>query len=112
MSAGASCTPANARPRFAFYSELFGWTKGDAIDMGPMGIYQIFAIGGAPSGGMMTKTPEIPHPFWLYYFNVEGIDAAMARVKKAGGRILNGPIEVPGGTGSRSASTRRARCSR
>src|SRR5438067_1923094 len=25
---------------FAFYSGLFGWTKADAMDMGPMGVYQ------------------------------------------------------------------------
>ena len=83
---------------FAFYSGLFGWTKAEAMDMGPMGTYQIFAIGGVPCGGMMTKPPQIPHPFWLYYFNVDGIDTAMTRVKKAGGQILNGPMEVPGGS--------------
>jgi len=83
---------------FAFYSGLFGWTKAEAMDMGPMGTYQIFAISGVPCGGMMTKPPQIPHPFWLYYFNVDGIDAAMTRVKKAGGQILNGPMEVPGGS--------------
>jgi predicted enzyme related to lactoylglutathione lyase len=81
---------------FAFYSSLFGWTKGDAMDMGPMGVYQIFATGGDPVGGMMTKTPQTPHPFWLYYFNVDAIDAAAARVREAGGQIVNGPMEVPG----------------
>jgi predicted enzyme related to lactoylglutathione lyase len=83
---------------FAFYSGLFGWTKADAMDMGAMGVYQVFAIGGVPSGGMMTKTPQMPAPFWLYYFNVEAVDAAMARVKNAGGQVLNGPLEVPGGS--------------
>jgi uncharacterized protein len=83
---------------FAFYSGLFDWTKAEAMDMGPMGTYQIFAISGVPCGGMMTKPPQIPHPFWLYYFNVDGIDPAMTRVKKAGGQILNGPMEVPGGS--------------
>jgi predicted enzyme related to lactoylglutathione lyase len=28
---------------------------------------------------------------------VDGIDAAKARVEKAGGQITNGPMEVPGG---------------
>jgi hypothetical protein len=45
---------------FAFYSGLFGWTKAEAMDMGPMGVYQIFATGGAPCGGMMTKMPQTP----------------------------------------------------
>ena len=25
---------------------------------------------------MMTKMPDSPRPHWLYYFNVEGVDAA------------------------------------
>jgi predicted enzyme related to lactoylglutathione lyase len=69
----------NGEAAFAFYSKLFGWTKGDAVDMGPMGVYQVFTIDGAPSGGMMTKMADSPAPHWLYYFNVEGVDAAAAR---------------------------------
>lgn len=82
---------------FAFYSGLFGWTKADALDMGSMGVYQIFAIGGVPTGGMMTKAPETPAPFWLYYVNVDAINAAMARVNAAGGKVVMGPQQVPGG---------------
>jgi hypothetical protein len=82
---------------FAFYEKLFGWTKAEAHDMGPMGIYQLFATGGAPAGGMMTKPPQVPMPNWLYYFNVDGIDAAAARVTEGGGQIFMGPQEVPGG---------------
>ncbi len=85
-------------PAFAFYAGLFGWTKGDAMDMGEMGIYQIFAAGGPPIGGMMTRVPTTPGPFWLYYFNVAALDAAMARVGAAGGRVANGPHQVPGGS--------------
>jgi hypothetical protein len=87
----------NGPSAFAFYEKLFGWTKSDAIDMGPMGIYQLFKTGGEyAAGGMMTKPAAIPVPFWGYYFNVDAIDAAVARVTAAGGKILNGPMEVPG----------------
>ncbi len=82
---------------FAFYSGLFGWTKDQTMDMGPMGVYQLFAIGGVQAGGMMTKTEAVPAPFWLYYFNVEAIEAAMSRVKDGGGQVIHGPHEVPGG---------------
>jgi uncharacterized protein len=82
---------------FAFYSELFGWTKADTFDMGPMGIYQLFNIDGAMAGGMMTKMQQTPMPHWLYYINVEGAEAAAGRVTKAGGKVLNGPHQVPGG---------------
>jgi predicted enzyme related to lactoylglutathione lyase len=82
---------------FAFYSGLFGWSKAEALDMGPMGVYQTFATGGAPVGGMMTKMPDTPAPFWLYYFNVAAIDAAMARVTQRGGQVIMGPQQVPTG---------------
>ena len=84
---------------FAFYSGLFGWTKAEAVDMGSMGIYQTFATGDGPAvGGMMKKTDSMPRPVWLYYFNVAGIDAAIGRVKDGGGQVLNGPMQVPGGS--------------
>ena len=82
---------------FDFYSGLFGWTKSDTMDMGPMGKYQLFATQAGQPGGMMTKMPQSPMPFWLYYFGVDAIDAAGGRVKEAGGKVLNGPMEVPGG---------------
>ncbi len=88
---------ADGSAAFAFYSGLFGWTKAETMDMGPMGIYQMFAAGGAPIGGMMTKPPEIPVPLWLYYFNVADIDAAAERVDQGGGRVAHGPQQVPGG---------------
>jgi predicted enzyme related to lactoylglutathione lyase len=83
---------------FRFYADLFGWTKAEAMDMGPMGTYQLFAAGGEAIGGMMTKTPAMPSPVWLYYFTVERLDPAIGRVTGQGGRILHGPHEVPGGS--------------
>lgn len=83
---------------FAFYADLFGWTKDEAIDMGAMGRYQLFAAGGAAIGGMMTKPAEVPAPFWGYYFQVDAVGAALERLKAAGGTVINGPMEVPGGS--------------
>jgi uncharacterized protein len=82
----------------AFYAAQFGWTKDTAVDMGPMGVYQLFAAGGEAIGGMMTKTADMPAPCWLYYFNVDRADAAVDRVTGAGGKVLMGPHEVPGGS--------------
>ena len=87
----------DAKTAFAFYEKLFGWTKDQAIEMGPMGTYQLFKTGGdMAAGGMMNKPAAIPVPYWGYYFNVDAIDAGAARVTAGGGKILNGPIEVPG----------------
>jgi uncharacterized protein len=83
---------------FSFYSGLFGWTKGDAIDMGAIGTYQIFNTKGQQSGGMMKRTPQDPAAYWLYYITVDAADAAQERVKSAGGKIVHGPVQVPGGS--------------
>ncbi|MEO7242151.1 MAG: VOC family protein [Variovorax sp.] len=86
---------------FAFYANLFGWTKTEFMDMsgmeGATGVYQMFATGGKDTvGAVMTKMPDTPMPHWLYYFNVEAIDAAADRVKGGGGKVVMGPHEVPG----------------
>ena len=99
----AELTTTDHEAAWAFYSELFGWKKTSAMDMGEgMGAYQMFQREGGPSdrsmGGMssMAQQMGVP-PSWLYYVNVEDIDAAVARVKANGGKVLNGPMEVPGG---------------
>jgi len=83
---------------FDFYAKLFGWVKTDAMDMGEHGIYQMF--GPAPGetiGGMMKLHGEQMPPCWGYYARVPDLDAALETVKAAGGTVLNGPMEVPGG---------------
>lgn len=83
---------------WSFYSSLFGWTIVNDMDMGPMGIYRIFSEGdGKQTGGMMAKPPNIPMSFWGFYFHVDGINAAVERVKAGGGSVLMGPHQVPGG---------------
>jgi hypothetical protein len=82
---------------FDFYAALFGWRKDQAMDMGPMGTYQLFAHGEHAIGGMMNKPTEMPSR-WTFYFNVADIDGAVERAKAGGGRVINGPMQVPGGS--------------
>jgi len=83
---------------FVFYSKLFGWEKLRDFDMGPMGKYLIYGSGSQELGGMFTKPKEMKNPpFWLYYVQVADLDAALERAKAKGARLLNGPMEVPGG---------------
>ncbi len=82
---------------FAFYGKLFGWQKVDA-ESGALGNYQSFAAGGQTLGGMFSKREREPFPFWLYYINVDDIEAATQRVRSLGGRIFEGPLQVPGGS--------------
>jgi len=46
---------------------------------------------------MMTRPPFIPVSMWNYYFRVDSVDAAVERIKAAGGAVTNGPMEVPNG---------------
>jgi len=82
---------------FDFYQQMFGWQKADAVDMGQMGTYQLFSAGAHPIGGMFSKPPTVPMPFWMFYFDVDAVDPAAERVKKGGGQVLMGSMEVPGG---------------
>jgi predicted enzyme related to lactoylglutathione lyase len=89
---------ADSEGAFTFYSNAFGWQLSRDFDMGPMGVYKIFGLDGSDMGGMMVKPPSMQAPSWTFYFNVPAIDAAAERVTSSGGTIINGPMEVPGGT--------------
>ncbi len=82
---------------WSYYEAMFGWRKDQAIDMGPMGVYQLYAAGERVLGGMMKKPDQMPMAAWLYYFTVADIDAAIAKITAGGGRVVHGPMEVPGG---------------
>jgi uncharacterized protein len=83
---------------FAFYQELFGWDAMAAMDMGPSGIYQMFGRKGVTQGGVYEKPAQMPGPpAWLHYVAVHDTHATAARVAELGGKLLNGPMEVPEG---------------
>jgi predicted enzyme related to lactoylglutathione lyase len=89
---------------FHFYNAIAGWERLGEFDMGPMGKYLLWGRDGKQLGGMMTapknmKTPdgrEVP-PSWMYYITTDDLDAALARAMRGGARLLNGPMDVPGG---------------
>jgi len=83
---------------FAFYSDLFGWSKGAGHDMGDMGVYQLVSHDGQDVGGIFKARDNSTPPNWLSYVRVPDAAKAAAAAKSAGGRILNGPMEVPGGS--------------
>ena len=89
----------DAPAAMTFYREVFHWQPGDTMDMGEMGKYYIFNRPHGRIGGMMNKPPAMAHvpPNWAIYFRVPDINAAVERIKANGGKILNGPMEVPDG---------------
>src|SRR5262249_51576762 len=70
-----------------------------AMDMGPeMGTYRLFGWNGQAFGGAFNKPSHMAGPpFWLPYIKVDDSKKTAARVAPLGGRIINGPNEVPGG---------------
>jgi predicted enzyme related to lactoylglutathione lyase len=82
----------------SFYSELFGWEKGPTHDMGEAGLYQIVNHGGQQVGGIWKARDNSTPPSWLSYVRVADATKAANAIKAAGGRVLNGPMEVPGGS--------------
>jgi predicted enzyme related to lactoylglutathione lyase len=83
---------------FAFYAKLFGWKVMEDMNMGDMGSYRIFGKGDIRLGGMMAapKGSKMP-PMWGYYTQVSKIEVAIERATKRGAKVMNGPMEVPGG---------------
>jgi predicted enzyme related to lactoylglutathione lyase len=80
-----------------FYSALFGWQKLREHDMGPEGTYLIYGLDSEPFGGMMKTMDSAQGTAWLSYVHVKDVNQTAKKVKSAGGEILNGPMEVPGG---------------
>ena len=85
---------------WSFYQALFGWEKSTAMDMGPAGTYQIYRRGGGKTdvGAFYKRPADMPGTAaWLTYVRVANADRAAETVARLGGKVLNGPMEVPGG---------------
>ena len=82
---------------FDFYRPLFQWEKTGEYDMGQMGKYFMFGQRGQTYGGIFNRVPEMPPPSWLSYICVDDVDSAASVITQAGGKVILGPMEVPGG---------------
>ena len=88
----------DAKAAMDFYTKLVGWEVGPTHDMGaPAGLYHLFLHEGNQYGGIFVADTG-GGPSWLCYVGVEDAGKAVAAAKSAGGRVLNGPMEVPGGS--------------
>ena len=81
----------------AFYTRHFGWSQDGDMDMGPMGKYRFIQHGGLAIGAIMAKPAELPASMWGYYIGVDDIDRAASEIEVQGGKIIMGPMEIPGG---------------
>jgi predicted enzyme related to lactoylglutathione lyase len=78
----------------AFYGAVLGWKVNDSGQPGMD--YRIITMRDDAVGGMMSDA-RAPRPYWLYYINVDDIDAAHRRVTANGGAALMDPHQVPTG---------------
>ncbi len=78
-----------------FYGGLFGWKQDGAIEMGEMGSYQFIRHGSVVGAISPVAGPE--GAVWTRYFRIPDIDAAKVAVEAGGGKIVDGPHEIPGG---------------
>lgn len=80
----------------AFYTGLFGWD----IDETPLddvgSVYLTGALKDDAVAGITGQMPELEgHPaFWGVYLAVDDVDATVAKVEPAGGKIEAGPFDV------------------
>jgi predicted enzyme related to lactoylglutathione lyase len=89
----------------SFYGEVFGWTVVEheiqRTEGGPgPDVYFEWKLGDQPIGGMMDiggMLPEEVPAHWLVYFGVEDADAAVEKVKAAGGEVRFGPVDIDAG---------------
>jgi predicted enzyme related to lactoylglutathione lyase len=89
---------------FSFYQQIAGWERLGELDMGPMGKYLLWGREGKQLGGMMTMPKGMKthdgrdiSTAWMFYITTAELDAALERAKARGARVINGPMEVPGG---------------
>jgi predicted enzyme related to lactoylglutathione lyase len=77
----------------AFYGALFGWKF--LIGSKETGYYTMCQLDGRNVAGMGQRPADAPFPpAWSLYFEVDDIDAYAARVRKHGGHVGMGPMDV------------------
>jgi predicted enzyme related to lactoylglutathione lyase len=83
-----------------FYAELSGWTFVD-VQMGPgQPDYVLGMKNERPVIGIVdmsdTSDDKSTDPYWMSYFAVDDVDAAVKMTMAAGGSLEREPFEVPG----------------
>src|SRR3546814_3500325 len=67
------------------------------MQMGDLGSYRFIQKDGVGIGAVMPKMAEMPISCWSYYIGVDDIDRAVGAIEAGGGKVINGPMEIPGG---------------
>jgi predicted enzyme related to lactoylglutathione lyase len=76
-----------------FYGDLLGWTVTEIPEAGG---YRVIRNGERSNGGILPHTDS--PPAWMPYFGHEDVERVAGEVEGLGGRLLNGPMQMPQGT--------------
>lgn len=87
----------NADAAKAFYARHFGFEFNTSMPMGDLGEYAFIDFAGQQLGAIMPLIDKQRLPSWLVYFGVPSAMAARNVIESAGGQVIMGPHEVPGG---------------
>ena len=79
-----------------FYGEQFGWTSDNFMPMGEHGEYRFIDHQGLTLGAIAGAMDGQP-PHWRFYFRVPSVAKARETAEVKGGKVVMGPMEVPGG---------------
>lgn len=94
--------PFDDKPRaMKFYAETLGWKLTDMPQMSyvmaettEVNEQQMPKDPGAINGGLFQRPKEAPHP--VIYVAVDSIDDMLAKVQKAGGKVVTPNTPIPG----------------
>lgn len=75
----------------SFYGSVFDWD----FDDNTMADYTLVKTGADPGGGMMARPPDAPSTALHVYFQVDDIEATLAKVEQAGGRTVIPKTPIP-----------------
>lgn len=77
-----------------FYSRVFGWSHKEE-DMGEVGIYTLFSVGGKEVAGLLKIPDGQPQrPVWLPYVQCSDIDDRLSEVGRLGGKTWVLPTDL------------------
>jgi uncharacterized protein len=87
-----------------FYAQAFGWqTQAMGAELGDYVLATTTETGaagplqpGTINGGFFAKKPDWPAQYPSVVIAVDDVNAAMAKVRQAGGTVLGEPMAIPG----------------
>ena len=78
-----------------FYGAVFDWQFDDESMPG----YTLVNTGTEPSGGVFPRPPEAPGVCLSVYFQVQDVDATLAKATEGGATVLVPKTEIPNNIG-------------